>query len=168
MQIRPYKSLDFDTIKTWITDERSHALWCADLIPYPLQKHIFEKTLKELSLKSNDTPFVATNDDGVIVGFFCSAVNCSAKEGKLKFIIISPEFRGKGYGKKMVTLTVKNIFDNGLADIVQLNVFCNNERAKNCYLSVGFSERSITKNAFCFNNEIWARCNMVIKNNLRK
>lgn len=168
MQIRPYKSSDFNIIKTWIKDERSHALWCADLIPYPLQKHSFEKTLKEFSLKNNDTPFIATSDKGVIVGFFCYSVIPAAKEGKLKFIIISPEFRGKGYGKEMITLALENAFCNSQTESVQLNVFCNNERAKNCYLSVGFSERLITENAFCFNNEIWARCNMVIKNNLRK
>ncbi len=163
MEIRPYKSLDFDTIKTWIKDKRSHALWCADLIPYPLLKHSFEKTLKELSLTSKDTPFVAINDDGVIVGFFCYSFVPSTKEGKLKFIIISPEFRGKGYGKKMVTLAIKNAFCNSRTETIQLNVFCNNEQAKKCYLRAGFSERLITEDAFCFNNEKWARCNMVIK-----
>ena len=29
---------DFDVIKTWIADERTHMMWCANLIPYPLEK----------------------------------------------------------------------------------------------------------------------------------
>ncbi len=32
---------DFDVIKTWITDERTHMMWCANLIPYPLEKEKF-------------------------------------------------------------------------------------------------------------------------------
>ena len=161
MEIRPYKSADFNTIKTWVKDKRSHALWCANLIPYPLQKHSFEKTLKEFS-KNKDMPFVALNNDAVI-GFFCCGILANTQEAKLKFIIISPEFRGRGYGKEMVSLAVKTVFDNDQAKSIQLNVFSNNKQAKNCYLRVGFTERLITENAFCFNNEMWTKCNMVIE-----
>ncbi len=30
MRIRPYLDKDFDMLAQWITDERSHALWCAN------------------------------------------------------------------------------------------------------------------------------------------
>ena len=33
MRIRPYiESKDFDEITKWITEERAHALWCANLM----------------------------------------------------------------------------------------------------------------------------------------
>ena len=39
MQIRTFNlTEDFDVIKTWITDERTHMMWCANLITYPLEK----------------------------------------------------------------------------------------------------------------------------------
>ena len=38
---------DFDVIKTWITDERTHMMWCANLIPYPLEKDYFMSALQE-------------------------------------------------------------------------------------------------------------------------
>lgn len=47
MRIRPYQNKDFNTISTWITEERSHALWCANLIPYPLEKKGFDDLLQE-------------------------------------------------------------------------------------------------------------------------
>ena len=162
MKIRPYKSSDFDEIKTWVNTKRIHALWCANLIKYPLEKINFENILKG----NNDAPFTAVKGNK-IAGFFCYSFNSNAKEIKLKFIILSPEFRGKGYGKELVSLAVKNAFENK-AESVQLNVFDNNTQAKNCYLRSGFSERVITENVFCFENEIWDRCNMVIKKSMNK
>lgn len=45
MRIRPYQNKDFDIISQWITDERSHALWCANLMTYPLEKNSFDDLL---------------------------------------------------------------------------------------------------------------------------
>lgn len=160
MKIRPYvPNSDFDEIKTWVTDEREHALWCAGLLPYPLKKEIFENII--LKSKGN-TPFVATTEEGLIIGFFCYSLNPNNREGKFKFIILSPKFRGKGYGRKMLSLALTHAFSTG-ADSAQLNVFSSNTKAKNCYLKAGFTERLITENAFKFHEEMWARCNMTIR-----
>lgn len=163
MRIRPYISSDFDELKKWITDERTHSMWCANLIQYPLEKKNFEDKLAEMTLKYGDNPYVAATDEGKAVGFFCYSVNADTNEGMLKFVMISPEFRGKGYGREMVALAVKYAFEITKADIVQLNVFSNNTTARKCYLSAGFSERSVTNKAFCFNDEMWGRCNMAIR-----
>lgn len=164
MRIRPYISnRDFDEIRKWITDERTHSLWCANLIRYPLEKKDFEDKLAEMAQKYGDNPYVATTDEGKSVGFFCYSVNADTNEGMLKFVMISPEYRGKGYGREMIALAVKYAFEITKADIVQLNVFSNNTIARKCYLSVGFYERSITDNAFRFNDEMWGRCNMAIR-----
>ncbi len=163
MQIRPYIKSDFDKIRNWITDDRTHALWCANLIRYPLEKDNFEEKLAEMSLKYGDTPYVATDDEGKAVGFFCYSANPDTNEGMLKFVMVSPEFRGRGYGREMVALAVKSAFETTKVDMVHLNVFSNNTVARNCYSSVGFSERSITDKAFRFNDEMWGRCNMAIR-----
>lgn len=163
MQIRPYIKSDFDEIRNWITDDRTHALWCANLIRYPLEKENFEDKLAEMSLKYGDTPYVAIDDEGKAVGFFCYSANLDTNEGMLKFVMVSPAFRGRGYGREMVALAVKNAFETTKVDMVHLNVFSNNTKARNCYLSVGFSERSITDKVFRFNDEMWGRCNMAIR-----
>ena len=74
MRIRPYQNIDFATISKWIIEERSHALWCANLMPYPLEKKGFDNLLKEAEERFGDSPFVATTDDGQVVGFFCFSV----------------------------------------------------------------------------------------------
>ena len=162
MEIRPYKSSDFYEIKTWICDTRTHAFWCADLMPYPLEKQSFENTFK-----NTDTAFTAVNDNNNPIGFFCLSFNAAVKETKLKFIILAPELRGKGHGKEMLSLAIKYALENG-AESVQLNVFENNIKAQKCYLRAGFTERASTQNAFCFNGENWTRCNMSINKTTAK
>ncbi len=163
MRIRPYQKKDFEVISTWIREERAHALWCANLIPYPLKKKSFDELLAEAEERFGDSPFVATTEEGKVVGFFCFSVNLSTNEGMLKFVVIDDSERNKGYGCEMLKLAVKYAFEIAKADAVQLNVFPENPGAKKCYEKVGFQERAFTEGAFRYKEEAWGRCNMVIK-----
>ncbi len=162
MRIRPYLNKDFDMISQWITDERTHALWCANLVAYPLEKKGFDDLLQQMEERFGDSPFVATTDDGKVVGFFCFSVDLNTNEGMLKFVVIDNSIRNKGYGCEMLKLAVKYAFDIAKADAVHLNVFSENLGAKKCYQKVGFKERTLTENAFSFKDELWGRCNMII------
>lgn len=164
MRLRPFIACsDFDVIKNWILDERTHAMWCANLIAYPIEKENFASVMEEAATRFGDSPYVATTDDGNIVGFFCFSVNLDSNEGMLKFVMVDPEQRGKGLGKEMLQLAVEYAFNITKADAVHLNVFPENTRAKKCYESVGFVERHTDLNAFSFKDESWGRCNMIIK-----
>ena len=123
MRIRPYQNKDFDIISQWITDERSHALWCANLMTYPLEKNSFDALLQEAEERFGDSPFVATTNDGQVVGFFCFSVNLHTNEGMLKFVVIDNTMRNKGYGCEMLKLAIKYAFEIAKADAVHLNVF---------------------------------------------
>ena len=161
MRLRPYTSYtDFQIISTWITDERTHALWSAGRFPFPMTEEGFETALKEAALRSGDHAFVATEDDGKVVGFFCYSVNTESNEGMLKFVMVDNSLRGKGYGRLMLELAVKYAFEITNVDMVHLNVFSVNTAAKKCYLNAGFTERNVTDNAFTYNGESWGRCNM--------
>lgn len=161
MRIRPYQNKDFDIISQWITDERAHALWCANLMPYPLEKNSFDALLQEAEERFGDSPFVATTNDGQVVGFFSFSVNLHTNEGMLKFVVIDNTMRNKGYGCEMLKLAIKYAFEIAKADAVHLNVFPENPGAKKCYEKVGFKERTLTENAFSFKDESWGRCNMI-------
>ena len=46
MRLRPFIACsDFDVIKNWILDERTHAMWCANLIAYPIEKENFDSVM---------------------------------------------------------------------------------------------------------------------------
>ena len=164
MKLRLFESdKDFDTIKTWITDERTHAFWSANRFSYPLDYENFEATLKEGNRNFGDTPYVATDDSDTAVGFFIYSYNQETKEGMLKFIVVDPERRGKGTARKMLRLAADQAFKNLDTQALHLNVFPENARAKRCYEKAGFTERKTTPQAFAYKDELWDRCNMVLK-----
>ena len=164
MKIRSFEiDEDYEYISSWISDERTHAMWCANLIPYPLEKESFRRFLSDISGRFGDSPFVAVNDEGSVVGFYCYSLNHETKEGMLKFVMVDAAVRGKGIGKEMIRLAVRNAFSDPEAQAVQLNVFPENVRAMKCYESAGFTERETILDAFKYKDELWGRCNMVIK-----
>ena len=162
MKLRKFEiDHDFESMKNWITDERKHAMWCANLIKYPLSKEHLAETMAVAADRFGDVPYVAVSDDGRVQGFFCYSLNKETREGMLKFIVVDSDVRGKGVAQKMLGLAVKQAFENPETERVQLNVFPENPRAMRCYEKAGFVERKLTPDAFAYKDETWGRCNMV-------
>ena len=163
MKLREFDpETDFEIIRNWTADERSHALWCANRFHYPLEKNNFLTVLSDLAKRTGDMPFVASMDDDRAMGFFCYSLNPDSREGKLKFVIVDPECRGKGIAQQMLHLAVSHAFWNTGAEYVSLIVFSDNPRAKRCYEKAGFSEKKVDCKPFVYGDESWGRCCMVI------
>ena len=163
MTIRPYdKDADLEALASWITDERLHALWCGGRTDFPLSRESFDALLDAEAREHDTYPFTALDDGGRQVGFFCMGANRETGEAMLKFIVITPELRGRGLGREMLSLAVEYGFDTLDAHAVALMVFSVNERALKCYKAAGFELRSVAEGAFRFGDELWDRCNMVI------
>ena len=163
MRIRPYiPCKDYEYVSKWIDDERTHAFWCANRLPYPIAQQSFHDFLEKNATDWTDSAYVATENNGQIVGFFCYSVNTEDNIGFLKFVIIDKTKRGKGYGKEMLNLALQYAFQITGAMAVQLNVFKEDTLAKQCYEKVGFIERTIDKDVFSYKNELWSRYNMII------
>lgn len=163
MRIRPYiESKDYEYIEKWIDNERIHALWCANLIPYPVTKENLHDLLQKIASDWADSAYVATENDGKVVGFFCYSVNVENNTGFFKFVIVDNKKRGTGYGREMLRLALQYAFLITKAEAVQLNVFDENSAAKHCYEKVGFVRDNISKDVFPYKDEMWSRCHMVI------
>ena len=164
MRIRPYiASKDYEYLAQWIDTERTHAFWSANRFPYPITPESFHAFLETIATDWTDSAYVATENNGQVVGFFCYSVNLEDNIGFLKFVIVDNSKRGMGYGKEMLNLALQYAFQITGAEAVQLNVFDENISAKKCYEKVGFVERNIDRNAFAYKDEQWSRCNMIIK-----
>lgn len=124
MRIRPYiPNKDYEYVSKWIDDERTHAFWCANLLPYPMTQKSFHDLLEKNATDWTDSAYVATENSGQAVGFFCYSVNTADNIGFLKFVIVDKTKRGKGYGKEMLNLALQYAFQITGAKAVQLNVF---------------------------------------------
>lgn len=164
MRIRPYiEEKDYQFIGKWIDNERIHALWCAGMTPYPLTRQNLHDLLERNAREWTDSAYVATEDDGTPVGFFCYSVNTENNEGFLKMVVVDPAIRGKGCGKEMLELALQYAFLITGAELVQINVFTENHAARRCYEKIGFTERAFTEHALSFQGESWGRYNLVIR-----
>ena len=164
MRLRPYiPSLDFDIISKWITEPREHAMWCAGRTEFPIEREDFTRMLDDIAFRCGDAPFLATAQDGTPVGFFCYSLNTQTNEGMLKFVMIDPAQRGKGYGKEMLKIAVRYAFEFTGAEKVRLCVLSANTGAKRCYEGVGFKECGKDEDVLRFGDELWDRCHMAIE-----
>ncbi len=163
MRLRPYiHSKDYSYIHNWITDERTHALWCANLIPYPMTEEKLQDVLEKDAADGGGCAYVATADDGTLLGFFVLSVNVINNSGFLKFVIVNNEFRGKGYGAQMIKLIQRYAFEIAGVSSIQINAFDVNTSARKCYARNGFVEDSFTENALVFHDESWGRYHMAV------
>lgn len=162
MNIRLYNAdKDFEKLKSWITDERTHAMWCAYRLPYPMTKENLEELLAKEKAYYNNTAYIVETDEGNTIGFYCVSLN--KDESMLKFVITAPEMRGKGFGTKMIAHAVNDEFALRGVNTVRLCVFSCNKAARKCYSNVGFKEISQEDSAFCYKDEVWGRVNMEVK-----
>ena len=122
---------DFSSVSGWISDERTHALWCANRMKFPLEKADMAEFLRYEEEKYSNKELIAEDENGDAAGFFCCSPNAESGECMLKFVIIDPQRRGKGLGRKMAELAAEFAFESENADAVQLMVFTCNTNAKN-------------------------------------
>ena len=105
MQLRAYAyGADFGRIESWVADERTHAFWCAGRFSRPLTRGDFEDRLRELTEESGLRAFVAETEEDGPVGFLCTSPGPAEGETTLKYVVIDPSRRGKGFGREMVSL----------------------------------------------------------------
>lgn len=162
MHLRLYnEQTDFTYIGEWITDERTHALWCANLLSYPLSREGLRQYLQE---HENERGYVYVNEEDNPVGFFICVLNGQEKSGFLKFIMVDNRSRGKGYGSGMLQQFVKYTYENTSVTTVGLNVFDVNTAARKCYEKAGFTVLQNTPEAFTYQDEMWGRYMMVHNN----
>ena len=82
------------------------------------------------------------DDNGDAIGHFIIRYPQDNDDSSVRFgfVIVNSEFRGKGYGKELLRLGIEYVKENLNATRIDLGVFENNESARHCYESVGFTE----------------------------
>lgn len=134
LRLRPYNGKDADTILSWCKDESAFYKWSAGVLgDYPISREQF-------GFVNNLMAFTAIDDEAVIGFFTMRRPSDSFDELRFGFVIVDPEKRGRGYGKRMLQLGIKYAREIYGAKKVSLGVFENNEPAYRCYKSVGFND----------------------------
>ena len=134
MELRPYKSSDAETILSWCDNEKSFYEWSAGILGnYPI-------TEKQFGFVESLIAFTAFENNEIVGFFTLRKPDGSVDELRIGFVIIDPEKRKMGLGKKMLELGLDYAFMTGNASTVSLGVFANNLSAYYCYRSAGFED----------------------------
>lgn len=172
MRLRIYnEQTDFTYIANWIQDERTHALWCANLLSYPMSKDELRNYLEEQNLKfcvqsgqdehpkakEHDGAYVYVDENDRPIGFFVFTVNEQDTSGFLRFIIVDNTARGQGLGSQMLRELLQFAYENTGVTAIRLNVFDVNNAAMKCYKKLGFTVMDNACTDFPYQNETWKR-----------
>ena len=132
--LRLYKREDAETILSWCQNDVSFYRWSAGVLgDFPI-------TVEEFKFVEELMPFVAFDETGIVGFFTLRNPNKSLDELRFGFVIVNPNCRRKGYGRKMIEMGIKFAFEIYGAKRVSLGVFDNNIPAYNCYKAVGFND----------------------------
>lgn len=139
LRLSPYNEKDTEIILSWSKDELAFYKWSAGVLgEYPISKEQFSFVNKLM-------PFTAINDDEVIGFFTIRRPSENFDELRFGFVVVDPQKRGQGYGKRMLQLGIKFAKEIFGAKKVSLGVFENNESAYYCYKAVGFQDIVLEK-----------------------
>jgi RimJ/RimL family protein N-acetyltransferase len=164
VRLRPYKLSDAKYLLEWIEDESTFAMWCANKFEYPLtEKQLLDyKEIYENDL--NGWIFTALDENGKPIGhLMMRKANYTNQSVHFGFVLIDPNYRGKGYGKEMVGLAAKYAFEILRVDKITLGVFANNSAAHNCYKSIGFIDINYLEEFFPYKDEKWGLYDMEMR-----
>ena len=157
VRLRPFKPQDADEVARWIgDDERAFMMFTAGRYTFPLEAN--EIVSRHYGFERENDAFMMTalDESGRVSGHFIfRMLDFDKNSVHMGFIIVSPEKRGKGFGKAMITKALSYAHDILGVNRVTLGVFENNEAAYNCYLASGFKVREHIKDCFEFKSEKW-------------
>lgn len=159
IRIRPYKIADANMILSWCQDEKAFYQWTAGVLgDFPI-------TQNEFSFVESLMPFTAFDETGIVGFFTLRNPNESLDELRFGFVIVNPNKRGKGYGKAMLQLGLKFVFEIYGAKRASLSVFENNLPAYSCYKAVGFDDVVLdTTETYCVLGEEWKCKELLVEN----
>ena len=160
LSLRHYQPADFPFLQSWVTNERTHALWSARHMPFPLAADAFEEKLQQGRAQWNDEFFVLTNEQHQPIGFAACSISSENHRAHIKYVIVDPCRRGLGLGTCMIKMLLDCLFESEMVHFATLSVFDSNQSAIRCYQKAGFRITSITPNVFFFQNECWGRISM--------
>ena len=133
MKLLPATKSDIEVILNWIDSEEKAHVWGGLSLRYPFT---LETVCEDIRLGEIDT-FSLIDKDSNMVGIG-QTVHVDNERIHLSRIMISPNHRGKGFGKTIVKLLIEKGIKLFGDKKISLKVFKDNSVAINLYKKLGF------------------------------
>jgi RimJ/RimL family protein N-acetyltransferase len=158
IKLHTFKESDFSQLIAAVPDARFLLQWTGPRYTYPLDVSQLKDTLaKTTGEQPTFKVFKAfRSDTSETVGHIqLMDIDYSSARCVLGRVLIFQDHRGKGFGKAMVSLAVKDAFEKLGLNEISLNVFDFNKSAIATYKSIGFIDYQLKTGALTFQNETW-------------
>ena len=110
MKRRFYRNAtDFSYLKGWITDERTHALWCANRLPYPLEEKSLCSILQKEQELDGGRAYTITDESDRPIGFYCYSFHEEERCGFIRYFVVDNERRQKGLGREILCQLLQSL-----------------------------------------------------------
>lgn len=151
LRLRPYKPCDAEKVVTWCQNEEVFQKWGgAHFGEYPIRAETMNRVYFEkngnCTESDNFYPMTAFDEDGICGHFIMRYIHGDNRIVRFGWVIVSPDHRGKGYGKEMLSLGIKLARELYGAEKLSIGVFEDNAPAYSCYKSLGFREIETVNN----------------------
>ncbi|MBQ8170418.1 MAG: GNAT family N-acetyltransferase [Oscillospiraceae bacterium] len=160
LRLRPYKTSDADIIVSWCKDEETFRKWTSDRYDsYPItavdmnEKYISNNG--DCIEPDNFYPMTAFDENGIVGHLIMRFTDEKKSVLRFGFVIVDDSRRGMGYGREMISLSLKYAFEILKVDKVTIGVFENNMSAYWCYKAVGFKDAEAEDHSCDVFGEVW-------------
>ncbi len=159
IELRPFQKDDFQTLINWIKNENDLIQFAGVIFTFPLTIDQLENYMNDSNRKIYKVVYKKSD---LTIGH--SEIYLSGDTARLCRILIGdPQYRGKGFGEKIVAKLVEKSFNKFNVKKVELNVYDWNIAAIKCYEKVGFRVDKDKVKTIKTNNEIWTAVNMKLE-----
>lgn len=134
-RLRPAESADYTRLAAWIPDAKACARWAGPLLPFPFAPTELPALLTGHAASNHSL----VDPSGVVVAFGQLVVKTSGLV-HLARIIVAPERRGVGVGRRLCEHLIAEAARQPGIETLSLGVYRDNRAAIALYLSLGFIE----------------------------
>lgn len=159
IRIEKFNDTDFDTLLSWVKDEKELIQFAGSIFNFPLTKEQLRTYLSDAKRYAFKIIHNHTNNT---IGH-CEAYKTDEQNSRLCRILIGEKnFRGKGYGTILTKLLTEWSFEHLNTNSIDLNVYDFNTSAIKSYENVGFKITAINEATTEVNNENWTSYKMTV------
>jgi len=134
--LRTFTPSDFSQLSSWVTSEELLLQFSATAFPFPLKYSDMQAYMDE----HPDRRFYMASDTELGDYGFGEIIPQPGNAPRLgRLLIGEPTLRGKGLGKKLISLLLDECRKTHAAAAVELFVLTDNYRAIKCYENMGFN-----------------------------
>ena len=163
IKLRIFNKKDIDKLISWITDKELCFQFAGHQFSYPLTE---QQLLSSIEKMNNDIYLkvysVFSENGDELFGHVELRMDKNNNSGRVGKVIISEEYRNKGYGTQLIKEILKVGFVKYSLHRIDLVVFDFNKSAIRSYKNAGFKEEGLLRDSRKINNEYWSLLNMSI------